>query len=48
MISKIEKNKVVKDDSKEPQTSFVPAKGSIPVNIKHKLANEETPGTLKT
>jgi len=47
MISKVKKNKVVKDDSKEAQTSFVPAKGSIPVNIKHKLANEETPGTLK-
>ena len=47
MISKDKKNKVVKDDAKEAQASFVPAKGGIPVNIKCKLANEETPGTLK-
>jgi hypothetical protein len=47
MISKDKKNKVVKDDDKEAQTSFVPAKGSIPVNIKCKLANEETLGPLK-
>ena len=45
MISKDKKNKVVKDDAKEAQASFVPAKGGIPVNIKCKLANE-TPGTL--
>src|ERR1700735_1690040 len=47
MISKDKKNKVVKGDAKEAQTSFVPVKGGIPVNIKCKVANEETPGTLK-
>ena len=47
MISKDKKNKVVKDDAKEAQASFVPAKGGIPVNIKCKLANEGTPGTSK-
>src|SRR6202042_70975 len=47
MISKDKKNKVVKGDAKEAQTSFVPVKGGIPVNIKCKLANEETPGTFK-
>ena len=31
MISKDKKKKVVEDDSEETQTSFVPAKGSIPV-----------------
>ena len=46
MISKDKKNKVVKDDAKEAQASFVPAKGGIPVNIKRKLANKETPGTF--
>jgi hypothetical protein len=47
MISKDKKKKVVENDSEEAQTSFVPAKGSIPVNVKHKLANEETSGTFK-
>ena len=42
MISKDKKNKVVKDNSKEAQTYFVPAKGSIPVNIKCKLASENS------
>src|ERR1700683_2310662 len=41
MISK-DKKKVVENDSEEAQTSFVPAKGSIPVNVKRKSANEET------
>ena len=47
MISKDKKKKVVENDSEEAQTSFVPAKGSIPVNVKYKLANEETSGTFK-
>jgi len=42
MISKDKNNKVVKDDSEKVQTSFVPAKGSVPVNMKHKSANKET------
>jgi hypothetical protein len=33
---------LVKDDSEGAQTSFVPAKGSVPVNMKHKLVNEKT------
>src|ERR1700685_1545381 len=45
MISKDKKNKMVKDEAKEAQTSCMLAKGSIPVNIKCKLANEETFGT---
>src|SRR6204780_1543095 len=47
MISKDKKNKVVKDEAKGAQTSFMPAKGNIPFNIKCKLANEETSGTSK-
>jgi hypothetical protein len=47
MINKDKKNKVVKDEAKSAQTSFVPVKGSIYVNIKCKLANEETSGTFK-
>jgi hypothetical protein len=46
IISK-DKKCVVKDDSEGAQTSFVPAKGSIPVNIKWKSADKETSGTLK-
>ena len=46
IISK-DKKGVVKDDSEGAQTSFVPAKGSIPVNIKWKSADKETSGTLK-
>jgi hypothetical protein len=32
---------VVKDDSKAAQKSFVPAKGSVPVNMKNELVNEK-------
>src|SRR5882672_3508630 len=47
MISKDKQNPVVKDDSERVQTSFVPAKGSVPVNMKCKSANEETSETSK-
>ena len=47
MISKDKNNKAVKDDSEKVQTSFVPAKGSVPVNMKHKSANQETFETFK-
>jgi hypothetical protein len=44
MISKDKKNK---DDSETVQTSFLPAKGSVPVNMKCKSANQETSETFK-
>src|ERR1700729_1171573 len=47
MINKDKKNKVVKDEAKAAQTSFVPAKACIYVIINCKLANEETFEHLK-
>jgi hypothetical protein len=47
MISEHKKNKVVKDDSEGAQTSFVPAKGSVPGNMKCKLVTEKTSESFK-
>jgi hypothetical protein len=47
MISKQKKNKVVKDDSEGAQTSLVPTKGSVPVNMKCKLFTEKTSESFK-
>jgi hypothetical protein len=47
MISKHKKNKAVKDDSEGAQTSFGPAKGSVPVNMKCKLVTKKTSESFK-
>jgi hypothetical protein len=42
------KNKVVKADSEGAQTSFVSAKGSVPVNMKHKSVDGKTSEIFKS